>query len=78
MNRPIKNYLCYVTMLFMVLDPFYLSILSFFVGGDINGITQGFNVSATIVRVFTLIIAMVGAYVSRNKVLPLYVNDFAS
>ena len=75
-QQSIKNYLCYTTMLFMVLDPFYLSLLSFFVGGDINGITQGFNLSHWIVRAVAFLLALVGTYAVRKIVLPLYVEDY--
>ena len=38
-NQPVKNYLYYVTFVFLLLDPIYISMLSFVVGGDIGSAT---------------------------------------
>lgn len=66
-NQPFKNYMYYVTFLFLVLDPLYISILSFFVGGDINGITLGLNLQYTVVRIFFFIIAIINIYLVVKK-----------
>ncbi|QUH26565.1 hypothetical protein [Serpentinicella alkaliphila] len=72
-KKPIEIYLYYVTLLFMLIDPLYLSILSFVVGGDINGITLGLNISYESIRILFFIIASINLYLVYKKLYPKYV-----
>lgn len=70
-NQSVKNYIYYVTFVFLLVDPIYISLLSFFVGGDINGIVLGLNTSYMIVRAVYLVIAVINIYLVYKK---LYVS----
>jgi small-conductance mechanosensitive channel len=69
----IKNYVYYVTFFFLLLDPIYISLLSFFVGGDINGIALGFNLPYMFIRVIYLFIAVINGFLVYKKLYPAYV-----
>lgn len=69
----LRNYLYFVGFVFLLLDPLYISILSFFVGGDINGIAQGLNTSYTLVRLFYFVIFCLNLYLVIKKYYPQYV-----
>jgi small-conductance mechanosensitive channel len=72
-KQSIKNYLYYVTFLFLLLDPVYISLLSFIVGGDINGIALGLDIPYMIVRCIYFVIAVINAYIIHKKIYPAYV-----
>lgn len=72
-NQLIKNYLYYITFVFLLLDPIYMSVLSFFVGGDINGIVLGLNISYMSVRSVYFVIAILNSYLVYKKLYPTYV-----
>lgn len=71
--QPIKNYVYYVIFVFLLLDPIYMSILSFFVGGDINGITFGLGVPYIVVRAVFFVIVVINIYLVYKKLYPAYV-----
>jgi len=71
--QPVKNYLYYVTFVFLLLDPVYISLLSFFVGGDIHGIAFGLNIPTITIRGVYFLIAVVNAYLVYKKLYPAYV-----
>ena len=73
-SQPLQIYCYYVTLVFLLVDPFYISLISFFVGGDINGIAKGLNLSYGIIRAFYLLIALVNFYLVRKKLYPTYVS----
>ena len=68
-----KNYIYYVTFVFLLLDPIYISILSNFVGGDINGIALGLHIPYMIVRSVYLIVAIINVCLIYKKLYPAYV-----
>lgn len=72
-NQPAKNYIYYVTFVLLLLDPVYISLLSFFVGGDINGIALGLNLSFMTIRGVYFIIAAFNTYLVYKKLYPAYV-----
>ena len=73
-SQPLKKYLYYVTLVFLLLDPIYLSLISFFVGGDINGITLGLNIPYGLVRAVYFAIAVYNLYLVIKKLYPVYVT----
>ena len=73
----LKNYIYYVTFVFLLLDPAYISVLSFFVGGDINGIALGLNLPYIIIRSVYFVVAVINTYLIYKKLYPAYViKDF--
>lgn len=72
-NQQIKNYIYYVALVFLLLDPLYISVLSFFVGGDINGIALGLNLPYMGIRGVFIIIAALNGYLVYKKLYPSYV-----
>lgn len=74
-KQPVKNYIYYVTFVFLLLDPVYISLLSFVlgVGGDINGIALGLNIPYIIVRGIYFVIAAINIYLVFKKLYPAYV-----
>lgn len=72
-NQPAKNYIYYVTFVLLLLDPVYISLVSFFVGGDINGIALGLNLSFMTIRGAYFIIAAFNTYLVYKKLYPAYV-----
>lgn len=71
--QPIKNYIYYVTFIFLLLDPVYISILSFLVSGDINGIALGLNLPFMAIRGVYFIAAAFNGYLVYKKLYPAYV-----
>ena len=68
----VKNYLYYVTLIFLLLDPLYISLLSFLVGGDINGIVLGLNTSYILVRATYSVILTINLFLVYRKLYPAY------
>jgi hypothetical protein len=75
-SQPLKKYLYYVTLVFLLLDPIYLSLISFFVGGDINGIVLGLNIPYGLVRAVYFAIAVYNLYLVIKKLYPAYVTKY--
>ncbi|GIN92442.1 hypothetical protein J22TS1_34930 [Siminovitchia terrae] len=75
-NRTIKSMLYFVTFIFMLVDPVYISLLSLGFGGDINGISQGLGISHMVIRIFYGVIFVINLVIIVKKVYPAYVNDF--
>ena len=64
------------TIILLLLDPLYLTILYNFVGGgDMNGILL-FNISNTIIKLFFFIILILNLFVFIKVVLPKYKKSF--
>ncbi|MGI6318783.1 MAG: hypothetical protein ACOX1J_08710 [Dethiobacteria bacterium] len=76
-KQPVKNYLYYVTFIFLLLDPFYISLLSFYVGGDIHGIAAGLNLPYFTIRGIYFAALVFNVYLVYKKLYPAYVikND---
>lgn len=72
-KQPVKNYIYYVTFVFLLLDPVYIAILSFFVVGDINGIALGLNMPYMVVRGIYFVMAVFNTYLVYKKLYPAYV-----
>lgn len=72
-SQKIKNYIYYVTFVFLLLDPIYISLFSFFVGGDINGIALGLNIPYMAIRGVYFIIAALSGYLVYKRLYPAYV-----
>lgn len=72
----LKNYFYYVTLIFLLLDPVYIALLSFFVGGDINGIALGLDISFAIIRGVYFMIAVFNTCLVYKILYPAYVDDF--
>ena len=72
-KQPVKNYLYYVTFVFLLLDPIYMSLISLFVGGDINGIALGLNIPYMLIRGIYFVIAVFNIYLVNKKLYPVYV-----
>lgn len=72
-TQQIKNYIYYVTFIFLLLDPVYISVFSFFVGGDINGIALGLNLPYMVIRGAYFIVAAFNGYLVYKKLYPAYV-----
>ncbi|SDL05557.1 hypothetical protein [Natronincola ferrireducens] len=68
----VKNYLYYVILIFLLLDPLYISLLSFLVGGDINGIALGLDVSYMSVRIVYILIFVLNLFLVYRKLYPAY------
>jgi hypothetical protein len=74
-SQPLKNYVYYVTLVFLLLDPVYISLLSFVVGGDINGIVMGLGINYFTVRSIYFVIAVINAFLVYKKLYPAYVKN---
>ena len=71
-----KSYLYYVALVFLFLDPLYISVFSFFVGGDINGISQGLGIPYMIIRIVYFVILVLNALIVVKKLYPKYTESF--
>ena len=71
-----KSYFYYTAIVFLLLDPFYIGVLSLFVNGDINGITLGLGLSYAAVRIVYLLIFVLNIFLVMKKLYPRYVADF--
>lgn len=69
----------YITLCFMLLDPIYISVLSLFIGGggDLNGITTGFQTSDIPFRIIFGSIAILNIFLFINKVSKQYKSIFS-
>ncbi|HHX64751.1 MAG TPA: hypothetical protein GX702_07680 [Chloroflexi bacterium] len=62
----------YVTLLFLLLDAFNLSIGPFLYGGDANGIAVGLGVSRYLVQGVFLLVLLVNRELVAQRLLPAY------
>ena len=75
-SKYLKTIFYYTTLILLLLDPLYLTILYNFVGGgDMNGILL-FNISNTIIKLFFFIILILNLFVFIKVVLPKYKKSF--
>jgi hypothetical protein len=72
-NQMVKNCAYYVIFIFILTDPLYISLLSFLVGGDINGIVLGLNIPYMVVRGIFFVTASFNTYLVYKKLYPMYV-----
>ncbi len=72
----VKSYLYYVALVFLVLDPLYITVFSFLVGGDINGIAIGLGISYMVVRIVYLLVLVLNIFLVAKKLYPKYTEDF--
>ena len=75
-SNVIKSYLYYVALVFLFLDPLYISVFSFFLGGDINGISQGLGIPYMMVRIVYFVILALNALIVVKKLYPKYTESF--
>lgn len=73
----LKNYfwrglLYYLTFLFLLIDPFNLSIGPFIYGGDIGGITKGFGLNRFLIQGIFLLIILVNRELIIRKLFPAF------
>jgi len=74
----IKIILYYSTLVLLILDPIYLSVLHYFVGGgDMNGITKGLGISSLPISIIYGLIAIVNIYLIVKRVYPGYKRNFS-
>ncbi|MEW6508278.1 MAG: hypothetical protein AB1432_11085 [Bacteroidota bacterium] len=66
----IKYLLLYIVILFMIGDPFNLSIGPFIWGGDIFGITTGLSINQFVVQAIFFIILIINRELIAQKLLP--------
>ena len=71
-----KNYFYYLALVLLLLDPLYVSVLSFFVGGDINGMAMGLGIPYIGIRIVFLIILLLNVYLVTKTLYPRYTEDF--
>ncbi|MCQ2486201.1 MAG: hypothetical protein MJ168_12845 [Clostridia bacterium] len=76
-SKTVKAAFYYITMVMLLLDPLYLSVLcSFFGGGDMNGIRL--LLSEVIARIAFGVLFAIGLVVFIRRILPLYKAAFAN
>ena len=74
-NKLVKATFYYITMVMLLLDPLYLSVLcGFFGGGDMNGIRL--LLPEVIARIVFGVLLIVGLTVFIKRILPLYKAAF--
>ena len=74
-NKIVKAAFYYITMVMLLLDPLYLSVLcGFFGGGDMNGIRL--LIPGIIARIAFGVLLIVGLFVFIKRILPLYKAAF--
>lgn len=77
-NKFIKSICYYSTVIFLFLDPLYLSILyRFFGGGDMNGIVL-LGVNEIFVEVIFVLVFIFNLFIFVRKVYPLYKESFSN
>ena len=75
-SKTVKAAFYYITMVMLLLDPLYLSVLcGFFGGGDMNGIRL--LLPEVIARIVFGVLFIVGLVVFVKRILPLYKAAFA-
>lgn len=67
------NRLCYwVIFVFMLFDPFNLSIIPFFFGGDIGGIAHGLGINRYLIQSIFFAVLLINRELIIHKLFPLY------
>ncbi len=75
--KMLKVALYYITIILLVLDPIYMSVLHRYVGGgDMNGVTQGLGISTVPVSIVFGGLAVINIYLVIKKVHPAYKRNF--
>ncbi len=78
-NKMMKVALYYITIILLVLDPVYMSILHQYVGGgDMNGVTKGLGISSLPISIVFGIVAALNIYIIIKKVHPTYKKNFTN
>jgi hypothetical protein len=67
-----RSYFYYLTFLLLLIDAFNLSIGPFIYGGDIGGITAGFEVSQYLVQAIFLVILLLNRELIVQKLFPTF------
>ena len=75
-SRFAKSCLYYITVVFLLLDPLYISLFSFFVGGDINGIAVGLNLPYMPIRIFFALPLALNLLLVIKKIYPQYTQNY--
>jgi len=76
-SKTMKVIFYYTTIVFLVLDPLYMSILHRFVGGgDMNGVSKGLGISSFPVSLVFGILFIINLYIAIKKVNPAYKRNF--
>ena len=77
-NKFIKSICYYSAVIFLFLDPLYLSILyRFFGGGDMNGIVL-LGVNEIFIEAFFVFVFIFNLFIFVRKVYPLYKESFSN
>ena len=74
----VKSYLYYVALVFLVLDPLYIAVFSFLVGGDINGIAIGLGMPYMTVRIIFFVVLGLNIFLVTKRLYPKYTENFKS
>lgn len=77
-SRFAKVYFYYVAIVFLLLDPLYISVFSFLVGGDINGVAIGLDIPYAAVRTAFLAVLGINSCLVVKKLYPAYIANFNS
>lgn len=67
-----KSLFFYLTTFFLLFDAFNLSIGPFIYGGDIGGVSVGFNINQIFIQIFFFILLLINREIIIQKVFPAY------
>jgi hypothetical protein len=70
LRKDLVHFLEYVIIIFMLADAVNLSLAPFVVGGDINGIVEGFGINRYFIQFFFFAILLVSRELIAQKLLP--------
>lgn len=68
----LKATVFYITLLFLLIDAFNLSVGAFFFGGDVNGIAVGLGVNRFLIQVFFFLVMMANRELIAYKLFSAY------
>ncbi|MGB7294983.1 MAG: hypothetical protein WBC70_05280 [Candidatus Aminicenantales bacterium] len=71
-RRFLRNAAFWATVLFLLIDPFNLSVGPFFYGGDIGGLASGFGINRLLLQGFFCAILLFNRELIVRKLLPAY------
>ena len=74
-RRAMKHYLYFLTMIFLLVDPLYIAVLSFVFCGDICGIAAGLGITCAFVRVLYGAVGSLNVYLVCSRLQPAYAGD---
>jgi len=74
-SRLLKGYLYYTALVFLLVDPLYIAVFSFVVGGDINGIALGLGIPYMLIRAVFAAVLVLNIVLVVKKLYPQYTND---